>query len=69
MSREMAGSHSPFHGLTIHDLVRNLNGNLEKGLTSEAIAQRYETEGWNELPIKSGQPAWLKFLLQFNQSR
>ncbi|MGD1905827.1 MAG: cation-transporting P-type ATPase [Leptolyngbyaceae cyanobacterium] len=63
----MADDCLPFHRLAIQDLVQQLNGDLEKGMTSEAIAQRYETEGWNELPIKSGQPAWLKFLLQFNQ--
>ncbi|MEM6438043.1 MAG: HAD-IC family P-type ATPase, partial [Cyanobacteria bacterium P01_D01_bin.115] len=28
---------------------------------------RYEKHGWNELQFKPGKPAWLRFLLQFNQ--
>ncbi|MEO0435131.1 MAG: cation-transporting P-type ATPase [Cyanobacteria bacterium J06656_5] len=27
----------------------------------------YEIYGWNELPIKLGKPAWVRFLLQFHQ--
>lgn len=31
------------------------------------IIVMHATDGWNELPVKPGKPAWLKFALQFNQ--
>ncbi|MEM1251959.1 MAG: cation-transporting P-type ATPase [Cyanobacteria bacterium P01_H01_bin.21] len=59
-------SHS-FHELTKHEAISFFNSDLDQGLTAEDVAQRYETYGWNELVVKAGKPAWLKFLLQFNQ--
>ncbi|MEL6319129.1 MAG: cation-transporting P-type ATPase [Cyanobacteria bacterium J06626_14] len=48
--------------------VANIIGSdLEKGLAAEMVAKRYETDGWNELPVKPGKPAWLRLLLQFHQ--
>ncbi len=44
-----------------------LQSNLETGLTAEEVAERYETYGRNQLPIQTGRPNWLRFLLQFNQ--
>ncbi|MEM6837121.1 MAG: cation-transporting P-type ATPase [Cyanobacteria bacterium P01_C01_bin.120] len=56
-----------FHSIKIADVANNINSDLEKGLTAEAVAKCYEIYGWNELPVKPGKPAWLKLLLQFNQ--
>ncbi|MEL6158305.1 MAG: cation-transporting P-type ATPase [Cyanobacteria bacterium J06623_5] len=56
-----------FHSLSVSEAVDNVESDLEKGLTAEAVAKRYEAYGWNELPVKPGTPAWLGFLLQFHQ--
>ncbi|MEL6605308.1 MAG: cation-transporting P-type ATPase [Cyanobacteria bacterium J06614_10] len=56
-----------FHSLSVPEAVDAVEGDLEKGLTAEVVAKRYETYGWNELPVKPGTPAWLSFLLQFHQ--
>ncbi|ESA34206.1 cation-transporting atpase pma1 [Leptolyngbya sp. Heron Island J] len=56
-----------FHHLSSQQTIDFFHSNIEKGLTAEDIATRYETYGWNELIVKPGQPAWLKFLLQFHQ--
>ena len=56
-----------FHELTKHEAISFFQSNLDHGLTAEDVAKRYETYGWNELVVKAGKPAWLKFLLQFNQ--
>ena len=61
-----------FDGITYHEMsapsaTEFFKSNLERGLTAEEVAIRYETYGWNELPVKPGKPAWLRFLLQFHQ--
>lgn len=56
-----------YHEDSIHDIAQQLETDLESGLTAETVADRYETYGRNELPVKPGKPAWLRFLLQFNQ--
>ncbi|MEM9908241.1 MAG: cation-transporting P-type ATPase [Cyanobacteria bacterium P01_D01_bin.44] len=56
-----------YHELPAHEVIERLKSNPEKGLTAEEVASRYETYGWNELPVKPGKPAWLRFLLQFHQ--
>ena len=61
-----------FDGITYHEMSAPsatdfFKSNLERGLTAEEVAIRYETYGWNELPVKPGKPAWLRFLLQFHQ--
>ncbi len=60
-------SPSPFHEVVVSKIVAHLGSNLEKGLSAEAVVKRYETDGRNELPVQPGKPAWLQFLLQFNQ--
>lgn len=55
------------HGISITEAVSDIGSDLEKGLTPEVVAKRYETYGWNELPVKPGKPAWFRFLLQFHQ--
>lgn len=56
-----------FYELSRQQVIEYLNSNIDKGLSAEEVASRYETYGINELPVKPGKPAWLKFLLQFNQ--
>jgi magnesium-transporting ATPase (P-type) len=55
------------YGLTTQEIVQAFNTNIDSGLTDEEVARRYEQYGWNELKFKPGKPAWLRFLLQFNQ--
>ncbi|UAJ73363.1 cation-transporting P-type ATPase [Synechocystis sp. PCC 7339] len=49
------------------DILADLRTDQGLGLTAEAVAQRYEQYGRNELKFKPGKPAWLRFLLQFHQ--
>ncbi|MDA0265569.1 MAG: cation-transporting P-type ATPase [Cyanobacteria bacterium] len=56
-----------YHALSDREVIKSLNSNAEVGLTTEDVARCYEQYGWNELQCKPGKPAWLKFLLQFNQ--
>ncbi|BAY82650.1 cation-transporting P-type ATPase [Calothrix parasitica NIES-267] len=56
-----------YHEMSVVSTTEFFNSNLERGLTAEEVAIRYETYGWNELPVKPGKPAWLRFLLQFHQ--
>lgn len=68
MSHASAHAHiQPFHAVEVTDAARDRHSDLDRGLGAEVVAQRYETEGWNELPMQPGRPAWLSFLLQFNQ--
>lgn len=56
-----------YHALSDHEILKSLDTDAEAGLCTEEVARRYEQYGWNELQFKPGKPAWLKFLLQFNQ--
>ena len=56
-----------FHEHSSQEVIDYFNSDKENGLTAEDVAHRYETYGWNELPVKPGKPAWLRFLLQFHQ--
>ncbi|WP_346293041.1 cation-transporting P-type ATPase [Sphaerothrix gracilis] len=56
-----------YHQYSIDQIAEQLKTDLNSGLTAEAVANRYEVYGWNELPVKPGKPAWLRFLLQFHQ--
>ena len=55
------------HGLSVHEVITRFNSDSKQGLTAEEVARRYEIYGWNELPVKLGKPAWVRFLLQFHQ--
>ncbi|MEL6936036.1 MAG: cation-transporting P-type ATPase [Cyanobacteria bacterium J06607_17] len=55
------------HGLSVHEVITRFNSDSNQGLTAEEVARRYDVYGWNELPIKLGKPAWVRFLLQFHQ--
>lgn len=56
-----------YHEHSIPEVVERFDSNLDTGLTAEQVANRYETYGRNELPVKPGKPAWLRFLSQFHQ--
>jgi magnesium-transporting ATPase (P-type) len=48
------------------DIVKNLNSNVETGLTEDKIELLIEEYGLNELHKKQSIPAWQQFLNQFN---
>jgi magnesium-transporting ATPase (P-type) len=50
------------------EVVRFLTSDAENGLSIEEVVKRREQFGFNELVAKPGKPAWLRFLLQFNQA-
>lgn len=56
-----------YHELSTQESIEFFDSNSEKGLTAQEVANRYKIYGWNQLPIKPGKPAWLRFLLQFHQ--
>ncbi len=67
MLRNKLNSSCSVHELSVASVIEVFNSNLDSGLTADEIAIRYKTYGWNQLPLKPGKPAWLKFLLQFHQ--
>ncbi|PLZ92032.1 carbonate dehydratase [Fischerella thermalis CCMEE 5196] len=58
---------SQWHHLSIQEVTRHLDTNLETGLTSAVAAKKRERFGANELKSKPGKSPLLRFLLQFNQ--
>ncbi|MBD0384960.1 MAG: cation-transporting P-type ATPase [Nostoc sp. C3-bin3] len=58
---------SQWHHLSVHEVIRHLDTNLETGLTSDVTTKRRERFGANELKSKPGKSPLLRFLLQFNQ--
>ena len=58
---------APYHRFSSTEAIAQLESNLESGLPAEEVARRYAVFGWNELPAPKGQPAWLRFLLQFHE--
>ncbi|MGB3295751.1 MAG: cation-transporting P-type ATPase [Phormidesmis sp.] len=56
----------PYHELSEQEAMQLCDSDLERGLMAEEVARRYETYGYNELPVKPGKPAWFRFLLQFH---
>ncbi|TVP64297.1 MAG: cation-transporting P-type ATPase [Nodularia sp. (in: Bacteria)] len=57
-----------YHAIAAQEAAQTLNSNPETGLTSGEVNKRQEEFGKNELKGKPGKPAWLRFLLQFNQA-
>ncbi len=57
----------PYHHLSSQDVTDFFKSDLDKGLTAEEIDSLYKIHGRNELEAKPGKPAWLRFLLQFNE--
>ncbi|AFZ18474.1 cation-transporting P-type ATPase [Allocoleopsis franciscana] len=56
-----------WHHLSVREVPRHLDSNLETGLTSAEAAKRQERYGSNELKGKPGKSPLMRFLLQFNQ--
>ncbi len=56
-----------WHYLERSKVASTLETNLESGLEPTEAASRQQQFGPNELTVKAGKPAWLKFILQFNQ--
>ena len=56
-----------WHYLERSKVASTLETNLESGLEPTEVANRQQQFGSNELTVKAGKPAWLKFILQFNQ--
>ncbi|MEA5512897.1 cation-transporting P-type ATPase [Nodularia sp. UHCC 0506] len=65
----MGGSQGhEYHAIAAQEAAQTLNSNPEKGLTPGEVNKRQEKFGKNELKGKAGKPAWLRFVLQFNQA-
>lgn len=58
---------SQWHHLSVQEVIRHLDSNLETGLNSDVTTKRRERFGANELKSKPGKSPLLRFLLQFNQ--
>jgi Ca2+-transporting ATPase len=56
-----------WHSLSISEALRLWEVDDEKGLSDEEVIRRQQLFGMNILTPKKGKPAWLRFLLQFNQ--
>jgi Ca2+-transporting ATPase len=56
-----------WHYLDRSKVVQALSTDIENGLDPTEAASRQQKFGPNELVVKAGKPAWLKFILQFNQ--
>ena len=56
-----------WHYLERSKVATTLETNLESGLEPTEAASRQQQFGPNELTVKAGKPAWLKFIQQFNQ--
>jgi Ca2+-transporting ATPase len=56
-----------WHHLGHGDVARLLQTNPEAGLSNEEAAKRLARYGPNSVSPRRGQPAWLRFLLQFHQ--
>jgi len=58
---------SQWHHLSVEEVTRYLDTNLETGLTSAVTAKKRERFGANELKSKPGKSPLLRFIQQFNQ--
>ncbi|MEZ2250677.1 HAD-IC family P-type ATPase [Microcoleus sp.] len=56
-----------WHYLERSKVATILETNLDQGIEPSEVAIRQQKFGLNELTVKAGKPAWLKFVLQFNQ--
>jgi len=61
-------SSRPYHELTASAVVEQFDSSTEAGLSSSQVQKNQQQYGLNELTVKPGKPAWLRFLLQFNQA-
>lgn len=58
----------PYYELSTSEVAQALHSNVDMGLTQAEADRRLQQFGRNELEAKPGKPAWLRFVLQFNQA-
>lgn len=56
----------PFHAHTGEDAARKLHADTTLGLSTDQANLRLQTDGPNTISVRKPQPAWLRFILQFN---
>ena len=54
-----------WYSLSVEQTEKELNSNIEKGLTSEQVQKNYETYGKNEIVSKNKKPVWKMIVEQF----
>jgi magnesium-transporting ATPase (P-type) len=52
---------TPWHHLNVKTVVKELNTDIEKGLTSEQAAERLEQFGLNRITPKKGKSPLMRF--------
>jgi magnesium-transporting ATPase (P-type) len=57
---------TPWHAVSADEVVRQLDSNLQSGLSAANVQQRLEKYGHNKLPEGRKQGPFMRFLLQFN---
>ncbi|HOW60008.1 MAG TPA: cation-transporting P-type ATPase [Candidatus Omnitrophota bacterium] len=67
MENPLSIKEKKWYGLTIQEALKSLDASPDLGLTDEEAVSRQKHFGRNVLTPKRGRPAWLRFLLQFNQ--
>jgi P-type Ca2+ transporter type 2C len=60
-----AATEADWHALTIGEVERELDSDLEQGLSDEEAARRLERDGPNRLPAPGRRPAWSILAAQF----
>jgi Ca2+-transporting ATPase len=68
MTQSNNQSTQAYYACSVSEVARLLQIDLEQGLTTAEVSKRRQQYGLNELKAKPGKPAWLRFLLQFNQA-
>lgn len=58
---------TPWYHLSADKVIDTLNTDKNKGLSSEAVKKRQEEFGLNEITLKEGKSALIRFLLQIHQ--
>ncbi|WNZ44234.1 cation-transporting P-type ATPase [Leptolyngbya boryana CZ1] len=66
-TRSQALSRSHYEA-TAPEVIAQFQSDPKAGLSSTQVSQNQQRYGLNELTVKPGKPAWLRFLLQFNQA-
>ena len=64
---EPSAAATQWHALPENEVRERLAVDPHSGLTEEEAAKRLAIHGPNLVTARSGRPAWLRFLLQFNQ--
>jgi len=64
----LPSSTATYHARSGSDVARLFESHAKRGLAELEVAQRLRQYGLNELTANPGKPAWLRFVLQFNQA-